>query len=497
MQKNRLNLYHNIFGTNRAAAARRLVELLPRMKSETPELEPYLLATVVTFQVDTNAPVVAEFQWKLAQINKHPNQILAPDQFWNLLRTGIYNWSIQHKLYALAAQAIEGKLQAAASGDVFLNVNREQDSIALAYAYLGMEQWEPALAVFESFSNRPVEMLSNGPWGRGLTPVLTGKEAAYCRQKLGLPDARNSLEFSMGKPVLSLLNASPIIADASGLWIGTGSRLLHLDFDLNTNLVVNLPMNSSVPITALCLTSSSIWIGTGGDGLIEFDKVSRQCRPLTDRDGLMMNDISSLHLAGDVLWIGYGQGLGLLDLSANRFSSFTLSLQEGSDVHRNMLPEATDKPTRRRVATIAGGTANDIWFLTDDPAPRLHKYRRQENLWEGFQQACTTLAGDPERLVVGQYVSPGLSILNFKNGQWRSLKLDNLLTLTAVTTLTLDGDNLWVGGMGYIALVDPAQDKVRKFAYVQASSVDRIQIGGGYVWAQFDWHLYRAALSGL
>ncbi len=32
---------------------------------------------------------------------------------------------------------------------------------------------------------------------------------------------------------------------------------------------------------------------------------------------------------------------------------------------------------------------------------------------------------------------------------------------------------------------------------VLGGGVNRIQIGGGYVWAQFDWHLYRAALSGL
>lgn len=67
----------------------------------------------------------------------------------------------------------------------------------------------------------------------------------------------------------------------------------------------------------------------------------------------------------------------------------------------------------------------------------------------------------------------------------------------AVTTLNLDGSTLWVGGMGYIALVDPARDKVLRFANVQAKAVDRIQIGGGSVWAQFDWHLYRAALSDL
>jgi hypothetical protein len=39
------------------------------------------------------------------------------------------------------------------------------------------------------------------------------------------------------------------------------------------------------------------------------------------------------------------------------------------------------------------------------------------------------------------------------------------------------------------------QDKVLKFAYVRARSVDRIQVGGGCVWAQFDWHLYKAPLT--
>jgi hypothetical protein len=85
--------------------------------------------------------------------------------------------------------------------------------------------------------------------------------------------------------------------------------------------------------------------------------------------------------------------------------------------------------------------------------------------------------------------------LDFKVGQWKGLKAATELPSGAVSTLTLDGNNLWVGGMGYIALVDLGQDKVRRLAYIQTSAVDRIQIGGGYVWAQFDWHLYRAPLA--
>jgi len=32
---------------------------------------------------------------------------------------------------------------------------------------------------------------------------------------------------------------------------------------------------------------------------------------------------------------------------------------------------------------------------------------------------------------------------------------------------------------------------------VKTKSVDRVYVGGGYVWAQFDNRLYRAALGGL
>lgn len=68
----------------------------------------------------------------------------------------------------------------------------------------------------------------------------------------------------------------------------------------------------------------------------------------------------------------------------------------------------------------------------------------------------------------------GISVLNFKDGQWRSLKVADDLLPGVVTTLTLAGNDLWVGGLGYIALIDPVQDKMLHFAYVRAPTVDRI-----------------------
>jgi hypothetical protein len=65
----------------------------------------------------------------------------------------------------------------------------------------------------------------------------------------------------------------------------------------------------------------------------------------------------------------------------------------------------------------------------------------------------------------------------------------------SVTAMTLDAQDLWVGGLGFIARVAPDSNLVRRYAYVRACSVDHLQVASGYLWAQFDRHLYRAPLT--
>ena len=99
-------------------------------------------------------------------------------------------------------------------------------------------------------------------------------------------------------------------------------------------------------------------------------------------------------------------------------------------------------------------------------------------------------------LIIGQPAGLGLSTLSLKGGQWKSFPTSADLP-TGVTALAVDGPNLWVGGKAYLALVDPAHDKVLKFAYVSARSLAQIQVGGDCVWAQFDKHLYQAPLAAI
>jgi hypothetical protein len=308
--------------------------------------------------------------------------------------------------------------------------------------------------------------------------------------------------------------------DESGLWVGVRNQLLRLDFDLKTNLAVALPKEGNTPVDCLCLTPSTVWIGTDGDGLIAFDKTNHQCNRLTEQDGLLMNNISCLNLAGTVLWIGYGHrehdftdrlaagegGLGRLDLSTRQITSFPRPLSDR---------ETGDRPTRCPVMAIAQGNGDDVWFIVQgggDGLPR--RFRTQNQVWDeapntrgAVQRNCISLASDQKRLFTGQNWNPlgpgvksdllGVTLLDFKEGKWRSLKAIDGLPSGAVTTVAPDGQDLWVGGRGYIALVDPERDKVLKFAHVQTYSVDRIQIGGGFLWAEYDWLLYRALLQNI
>jgi hypothetical protein len=75
------------------------------------------------------------------------------------------------------------------------------------------------------------------------------------------------------------------------------------------------------------------------------------------------------------------------------------------------------------------------------------------------------------------------------------LELGNLPSGPSV--LRLDGSSLWLGGSGYIALYDLDKKKVLKVCYVPTRVIDDLQIGGAYLWVQFNGTLYRAHLASL
>ena len=509
------------FGTNRAAAAERFAELMPRLKGSYPDLEGYLYAGAVSLQVGTNSGLIAEFERSFDRCVANPEKLVRPKEYFSSLKWLVLRWGATRKQYSLTVKVITGTRSAAEKG--FAEKLDEEQVMSLAFAYLGLERWREALAIFESYQNRPVYMGNLGLWGRAFTVVLTSKHIAECREKLGLPPLTDPHEFPIGKPILCLHEPKPagtrlrnpdalppvLVSDATCVWVADGKVLLCLDFDLQTNYSITLPVDPWEGITCLCPSETNLWIGTAGSGLFSLDRSNRKSRKLTEADGLFLNHIGALSLCGDQLWIGYALkssgGLGRLDLRSGKPISYAQSLTNlpsGSSVR---LPGREDvtQPTRSSVCNLIALPSGDVWFTANAFIPAsVRRYSVRRNVWEFFGD-CQCVAANDRFLFVGdkEYYSggePGTALLRFtslEKPEWRTVPAPSNLPPANVTALACSGNDIWMGGMGYIARYDCAQAKLRAWCYVSAEEINRLQVGGGYLWAQFDAHLYRVRIS--
>lgn len=498
--------YVRSFG-DRVQGAERLAALVPEVKKRYPEMEPYFVAAAVGYQEDTNAPIVSGCQKTLGELKDHPEQIFAPKQFWNFAEHNIFDWAFAHKMYPLAVEVDEAATQNGAGHKTFEELERDKIGVNLALSYVRLQQWAKALPIFESYSNHAVISWVSGNG----TLVLTDKEAARCRAKLGLSPVSDPREFQVHDTCLPFPSPWVFTVDDVGLWIAGPDQLLHLDFNLKTNVAVDLPSPSTFP-TCVSTGGSQVWIGTQNAGLFEYDKATRDFRHLTQNNGLLMDEIACLHLSGTTLWIGYGAvgdsdgGVGKLDLPTHQLTSFSRSLKA---------PGRQEQPPAGSVISIVDGAPGELWLLTADFG--LHRYRVEDQVWESPQHVLEARAGittyglvsaeivsDPKQVAVGKKWNPGsllgwgalgVDMFDLESKQWRSLDAVDGLPSGTVTAVALDGNDLWAGGLGYIAVIDVPQGKVRKLARVNTCCFEQMEIGGGFVWTRNDQYLHRILLS--
>jgi hypothetical protein len=284
--------------------------------------------------------------------------------------------------------------------------------------------------------------------------------------------------------------------------------------------------------------------------LFEVDKASGNYRVLTEKDGLLMNQMTSLCLDRRSLWLGFGQGaaggLGRLDLDSDRLSAFTPSLS--SDPLRATAHDPQNGPPRHPVLRITCA-GDQVWMLVDGIEPR--RYDPAHDQWGGLPQmeGCRfdSLAVDTARMVVAfgrpqkvvvlvdEGVSPAtenarttripvdakeldrftsdpkmvvriklidqvllqtLGIMNLNDGGWHAIPGEVPL-FARPTLLALHGSDAFLGGRGYIGIFDLEKKKMRKLCYIPVVGIDRFDFGGGYLWVQFRGYLYRVPLSEL
>ena len=162
-----------------------------------------------------------------------------------------------------------------------------------------------------------------------------------------------------------------------------------------------------------------------------------------------------------------------------------------------------EPPPQAAVQNILAAPGEKLWMWS---AHVVREYQLKNGTWSTLpKQSCyrvTCFTADDSHLIEGGAGSfgrtePGtLAVQYLDDKHWQQIN-DPIGLQNPPSTMTLDGNNLWVGGEGTIALIDLNTCKVRKYCHVKADTVQHIEIAGGYMWAQFDWHLYRVLLSPL
>jgi hypothetical protein len=431
--------------------------------------------------------------------------VLRPDVYFEQMSSKVYAWCIRQQRYELAAETVKCKPGLTTSNQSARLSDRDKASLAIAYQHL--RKFTEALELLETLPRNPLDVPGQSKM------VIPGELIAECQKELGTGGEKDAGQFQLAGPFAHLDYFADFATDEQGLWIASGQWLSQVSYSFHTNVHLPLPLTPSAVVMAICDSPDKLWVGCmRGGGLVEYDKKLRTCLHLGVKEGLLAEDIGSLHLQGERLWIGYYCGLGRMDLTSRQCAAFTPSLIENGiapNWRGNQVKGSEQGPPIVTISGINASPEGVLWVLPQQPPLRVRRFRQKENQWDAVPDLiyCCSLASDGTHVFVGhdnlRWTSStdkgkyraGVTVANWDGTVSRTITKADGLPSDVVTTLTVDGSDLWIGGKGFVSVFDLRQGKIRKTSLVRTEKIKRIQIGGGFVWAQYDRHIYRASLA--
>jgi hypothetical protein len=400
--------------------------------------------------------------------------------------------------------------------------------VAIAYGCVQRQQWTTALSILESIGHRTVRMntvgasrYAGGAWGRGYVPAIPAVLADECRAKAGRPGVVDPMRFEFDrKPYVYFASGGAssfsFAAEGDDLWMVTHSQIKLFRGAgpfVSTNPIEchDVLRTKGVWITSTGLNADYIWAGTAGDGLLELNRKTGATRRITVHDGLYLDDITSVGVHGDKLWIGYRNGrngaVGTMDVATHKFSAFTAKISAGAGTNSQPFyiqapyyyqPQAGDPP-EFPVTGMAPGETDEMWFAVSHKGAE--RFRSPDNNWFTFSQwndnsflsgiitdpanhRVLITARDPNDLENEKSVTGGLTIYNYQKNLGDRMLVKDGLPSNDLSAIALDGKYAWIGGKGFVAVVDVQERKVVRIGYICANRIAKIQLGSRYAWIQ-------------
>jgi len=553
---NMSSMWYGVFescGYSKQLAKEHLDNLLPTMANKYPNLAPYIWPSYTLWSAEAGAPVSPilseRFRESMVYAREHPEQMPQLTTFYQFHIPTLLEWSVSHEQYRPAkviAEIFQHAVDEAASTNLSVYpTSRQMANSAQLYYYAGythrgLGQWDRALKYFELGGKKAESVMLEqaGPWGKEQTRVFARDLVEECRQHLSSASltylasprklaSQEPTRFTLGKPVLKAGLPIVFAVDGGKVWLADG--LAPFCYDVRSQNLIDLdwPTNIESNVSCICVDDDSVWWGTSGSGLVEMDKRTGHCRVYTEKDGLLLPHITTLALNAGKLWIGFGRkpvgGVGYLELNNRRFTGLSPELDLKTITNRYIPSHASGKEAPRGYVNSLVPRANgDVLVLTENRGVQTYsastkkwdvlstlKGKVYDPFWSSpLSEEWCLLADSDVLLVGGNGQASGLAFFQMPEGPVVEPNFSDWLPgltfgggggtvagrLFLVQSLALDGNQVWVGGLDFLASVNMKTKALERLCALEPGynrEVKGVQVQGDDVWFSIKNELYR------
>ena len=483
----------HILQADKTATANHFLGIIKEVEQEHPHLVPYFVVTYVAHQ-EPDPKRVGLLKRSVKNIREHPELVVDYHSYCRDSLLRVLGWATKYGEYDLSILAGEMVVQAVDRGMIMAALDQDHVKTFLGYAYMQQGQWKKALGMFDRVKGSEISMLWSGPWGKKGTVVVINNAIKRCKQNLGYSvlDYKPS-KFLVGKQLLRIGTSGAFDVQNNRIWFAK-DKLLHF-YDQREKVQVKVDCGQRVEseISCIAIGGRNVWFGTAGSGLYAYDPITKKPHRYTAENGLPLDRITSLQYTANKLWIGFGQGnrgaVGYLDIENQVFVGLMPKLNssvKSVPAYGTLELDPFDAAPKHWVSGLVQTDPLNLWVAVRGKG--LQHYSVNNHHWDtaaachGFNKEpvravtdnanrVSCITGTPDIVVVGcanesrgrsghDYRIGGIAIYGTENNNWKSITISDGLPKQNIYSLTMDGNNFWAGGRGFIALVDPKLNRV-------------------------------------
>ena len=331
-------------------------------------------------------------------------------------------------------------------------------------------------------------------WFGGFTGGLSkyDKNKNWFKHYKSIPNNPNSLKDKFVKAI--------IVDKNNKLWVGHNKGITVINRNTNEyqHLLENFNKAKNTQVRALCEdVDGSIWIGTWGDGLInynpKFGKFRSYLTNPNDTLSLSGNLVRNIYLdTKNQLWVCTTDGLNKLDRINNCFEIFRNDPNNNNSLINNLLYK------------IIEDSFGDYWIGTADG---LVRYNLRSNRFETFLHSpndsgsisdnrIRSICKDSKnRLWIGTF-GGGFNEFNYKDNTFTSYTTKNGLSNNVVYEIVEDdSSNLWLSTNNGLSLFNTTTKKFRNYS-IQNGLQNR-EFNGGASFKSSDGEIFFGGVNGM